>query len=126
VAFDPVEALPKLVDLGLQVSSFFELASRARGCERLVYDDREWNDPLRAVSTGHHPRRYASASVPRPEGRTRNAGRINRLFEGYPAVFDRIAGEVAQKAVPTIFGAFVFEAAHMLAPSSNTVAHPAI
>lgn len=122
VTFDAFEALTEFVDLGLEGPGLFELAACTRGGEGLVDHDCEGNDSLGAVHAGDHLGGDSPAAIPRAQGGARHAGGLYRFFEGDPAFFDGVAGQVAEKAVPTVPGIGFVVVGHR---GITTVATPA-
>lgn len=122
VTLDAFEALTELVDFGLEGPGLFELPTRTRGGERLVDDDRKWNDPLGTVHTGDHLRGNAPTAVPGAQGGARNARSVHRLLKGDPAFFYGMAGQVAEKAIPAVPGSQFALVGHR---AITTVATPA-
>jgi hypothetical protein len=104
MAFDPLDAGTKLVDVGSERPRVFQLAPRARRPESLVDDHGQRDDPLRAVEPGHHARRDAPVAVPRAERGPGHATRLHGFFERDPALFGGLGGQVLQQAVPPVPG----------------------
>lgn len=104
VALDALKALTEFVDVGPEGPRLVELPARARRGERLVDDDGEGDDALRAVHTGHHLGGDAPAAVPRTQRGPGDARGVDRLLQRDPALFDAMAGQVAEKAIPAVPG----------------------
>jgi hypothetical protein len=102
VTLDAFEAPTEFVDCGLEGPGLLEVTTCTRGGERMVDDDRKWNDPLRAVHAGDHLGGNAPTAIPGAQGGARNARSVHRLLEGDPALFDGMAGKVAEKAIPAV------------------------
>ena len=45
--------------------------------------------------------------VPRAQGRAGDPSGVDSFLEGHPAFFDRMAGQVAEEAVPSVTGRLV-------------------
>jgi hypothetical protein len=80
----------------------FELPTCTRGGERLVDDDRERNNPLRTVHAGDHLGGDSPTAVPRAQGGAGYPRSVHCLLECDPAFFYGIAGELAEKAIPSV------------------------